>query len=383
MSDTIEIAGLTKRFGDVVAVDDVTLTVLPGELLTLLGPSGCGKTTLLRLLSGFEQPSAGSIRISGVDVTALPPHRRDINQVFQSYALFPHMTVRENIAFGLRMRRCPPAEIAAKVAAVIALVSLGGMEGRYASELSGGQRQRVALARAIVPGPRVLLLDEPLSALDAKLRREMQVELKRLQRQIGLTTILVTHDQEEALAMSDRIAVMRSGRIEQLGTGEQVYHRPRTAYVADFLGESNLLKARVTGVGAGGVELETEDGWKLTARPPEAAAVLTGEKRTISMRPRKASDYQRTARRRKFVSGKGGGADVSGGDCAPCRGDSVGAAPHLFPRGRRRLRGRHRWERRHRRLRTGRHRAPRRLKKAEGARAAPFATKVCAQPSRR
>jgi spermidine/putrescine transport system ATP-binding protein len=201
--------------------------------------------------------------------------------------LFPHKTVRENIAFGLRMRRCPPAEIAAKVAAVIALVSLGGMEGRYASELSGGQRQRVALARAIVPGPRVLLLDEPLSALDAKLRREMQVELKRLQRQIGLTTILVTHDQEEALAMSDRIAVMRSGRIEQLGTGEQVYHRPRTAYVADFLGESNLLKARVTGVGAGGVELETEDGWKLTARPPEAAAVLTGEKRTISMRPEK------------------------------------------------------------------------------------------------
>jgi spermidine/putrescine transport system ATP-binding protein len=285
MSDTIEIAGLTKRFGEVVAVDDVTLTVQPGELLTLLGPSGCGKTTLLRLLSGFEQPSAGSIRISGVDVTALPPHRRDINQVFQSYALFPHLTVRENIAFGLRMRRCPPAEIAEKVAAVIALVALEGLEGRHANELSGGQRQRVALARAIVPGPRVLLLDEPLSALDAKLRREMQVELKRLQRQIGLTTILVTHDQEEALAMSDRIAVMRAGRIEQLGTGEQVYHSPRTAYVADFLGESNLLRARVTGQGAAGVELETEDGWKVISRCAGAAPVRDGEQRTISMRP--------------------------------------------------------------------------------------------------
>jgi spermidine/putrescine transport system ATP-binding protein len=287
MSDTIEIAGLTKRFGDIVAVDDVTLTVLPGELLTLLGPSGCGKTTLLRLLSGFEQPSAGSIRISGVDVTALPPHRRDINQVFQSYALFPHMTVRENIAFGLRMQRCPPAEIAEKVSAVIALVSLDGLEGRHAHELSGGQRQRVALARAIVPGPRVLLLDEPLSALDAKLRREMQVELKRLQRKIGLTTILVTHDQEEALAMSDRVAVMRAGRIEQLGTGEQVYHRPRTAYVADFLGESNLLRGRVTGTGVAGVELETEDGLKVTVQPSEPSPVRAGEERTISMRPEK------------------------------------------------------------------------------------------------
>jgi spermidine/putrescine transport system ATP-binding protein len=287
MSDTIEISGLTKRFGDIVAVDDVTLTVRPGELLTLLGPSGCGKTTLLRLLSGFEQPSAGSIRISGVDVTSLPPHRRDINQVFQSYALFPHMTVRENIAFGLRMRRCPPTEIAEKVAAVIALVSLGGMEGRHANELSGGQRQRVALARAIVPGPRVLLLDEPLSALDAKLRREMQVELKRLQRQLGLTTILVTHDQEEALAMSDRIAVMRAGRIEQLGTGEQVYHAPRTAYVADFLGESNLLRARVTGSGGASIELEAADGWKIAAVMSTPGPAREGEQRTISMRPEK------------------------------------------------------------------------------------------------
>jgi spermidine/putrescine transport system ATP-binding protein len=287
MSETIELVGLTKRFGDVVAVDDVTLTVQPGELLTLLGPSGCGKTTLLRLLSGFERPTRGSIRIGGSDVTALPPHRRDINQVFQSYALFPHLTVRENIAFGLKMRRCPSDEIAKRVAAVIALVSLEGMEARFAHELSGGQRQRVALARAIVPEPRILLLDEPLSALDAKLRREMQVEIKRLQRKLGLTTILVTHDQEEALALSDRVAVMRAGRVEQLGTGDQVYHLPRTAYVADFLGESNLLRAKVVEVKDLDVVLETEDGWKVTARMDAPPSLHHGELRTISMRPEK------------------------------------------------------------------------------------------------
>ncbi len=287
MSDLIEVEGLTKRFGDIVAVDDVTLAVQPGELLTLLGPSGCGKTTLLRLLSGFEQPSAGSIRVGGVNVTGLPPHRRDINQVFQSYALFPHLTVRENIAFGLRMRRCEPVEIARKVAAVIALVSLEGLETRFAHELSGGQRQRVALARAIVPEPRVLLLDEPLSALDAKLRRGMQGELKRLQRKIGLTTILVTHDQEEALAMSDRIAVMRAGRIEQVGTGEQVYHLPRSAYVADFLGESNLLRARVLEAKNHEVVLETDAGWKVTARRDAPMSLRPGELLTISARPEK------------------------------------------------------------------------------------------------
>jgi spermidine/putrescine transport system ATP-binding protein len=287
MSDTIELIRLTKRFGDVVAVDDVTLTVQPGELLTLLGPSGCGKTTLLRLLSGFEQPTSGTIRISGADVTSLPPHRRDINQVFQSYALFPHLNVRDNIAFGLRMRRYQKAEIAEKVAAVIALVSLEGMEARYAHELSGGQRQRVALARAIVPEPSVLLLDEPLSALDAKLRRGMQVELRRLQKKIGLTTILVTHDQEEALAMSDRVAVMRAGRIEHLGTGEHVYHQPRTAFVADFLGESNLLKARVVSVDGMDVSLETDDGWRVAARLRTPTLLAPGARCTVSIRPEK------------------------------------------------------------------------------------------------
>jgi spermidine/putrescine transport system ATP-binding protein len=287
MSDSIELAGLSKRFGDVVAVDDVTLTVQPGELLTLLGPSGCGKTTLLRLLSGFERPSSGSISIGGTDVTALPPHLRDINQVFQSYALFPHMTVRENIAFGLRMQRCEPAKITRKVDAVIALVALEGLESRFAHELSGGQRQRVALARAIVPEPRVLLLDEPLSALDAKLRREMQVEIKQLQRKIGLTTILVTHDQEEALAMSDRIAVMRAGRIEQMGAGKQVYHLPRSAYVADFLGESNLMRARIVEATGFDVVLETEEGWRVTARMDAPQPLRPGAMRTISARPEK------------------------------------------------------------------------------------------------
>jgi spermidine/putrescine transport system ATP-binding protein len=285
VSDTIELRGLTKRFGTVTAVDDVTLKVEAGELLTLLGPSGCGKTTILRLLSGFERPTAGSILIAGADVTGVPPHRRDINQVFQSYALFPHLSVWENIAFGLRMQGVASAEVSERVAGAVALVSLGGMESRYAHQLSGGQRQRVALARAIVPRPRVLLLDEPLSALDAKLRREMQVELKVLLRKIGLTTILVTHDQEEALAMSDRVAVMHAGRIEQLGTGEEVYHRPRTAFVAEFLGESNLLTATVLEVKGSEVSLRSQEGWLLNVRLARPPTVAAGEKQTISIRP--------------------------------------------------------------------------------------------------
>ncbi len=237
-------------------------------------------------------------------MTALPPHLRDINQVFQSYALFPHMTVQENIAFGLRMQRCEPAKIARKVAAVIALVSLEGLETRFAHELSGGQRQRVALARAIVPEPRVLLLDEPLSALDAKLRREMQVEIKRLQKEIGLTTILVTHDQEEALAMSDRIAVMRAGRIEQVGTGEMVYHLPRSAYVADFLGESNLLRARILEARGFDVVLETEEGWRVTARMDAPVPLRPGEMRTISARPEKLRIVRERPEDGNAVSGR-------------------------------------------------------------------------------
>jgi spermidine/putrescine transport system ATP-binding protein len=279
---------VTKVYdGGVRAVDQVSLDVTDGELLVLLGPSGCGKTTLLRLLSGFEQPTSGSILIAGVDVTAVPPHRRDINQVFQSYALFPHLSVWDNIAFGLRMRGARSDEISRKVASAIALVSLGGLEARYAHQLSGGQRQRVALARAIVPEPSVLLLDEPLSALDAKLRREMQVELKRLQRKIGITTILVTHDQEEALAMSDRIAVMHGGHIEQLGTGKDVYHSPKTEFVAEFLGESNLVKAEILEVRGSDVRLRSDDGWLIDVGSPGQPEMAVGDKRTVSIRPEK------------------------------------------------------------------------------------------------
>ena len=239
----IEIQAVTKRFGDFTAVNDINLHIKAGEFITLLGPSGCGKTTLLRMLSGFETPDEGLIRIGGEDVTHLAPYRRNVNQVFQSYALFPHMTVRENIGFGLRMQKVAAAEAAKRIEEVVALVALQGFEDRKPSQLSGGQRQRVALARAIVPRPSVLLLDEPLSALDAKLRGQMQIELKRLQKHLGMTFVFVTHDQEEALTMSDRIAVFNKGRLEQLGTATEIYHQPRTAFVADFIGEANLLPA--------------------------------------------------------------------------------------------------------------------------------------------
>lgn len=277
----IEIRNLTKRFGALTAVDDVSLTVRAGEFLTLLGPSGCGKTTLLRLLSGFETPDAGSIRIAGEEVAHLAPYRRNVNQVFQSYALFPHLTVRENIAFGLRMARTSKAEIARRVAEAVELVALGGMEERRPHQLSGGQRQRVALARALVPGPSVLLLDEPLSALDAKLRLQMRTELKRLQKRLGMTFVLVTHDQEEALTLSDRVAVFNRGRLEQLGEPVEIYHRPLTSFVADFLGEANLMPAEFSGRDRarlrGGMEL----------RLPVGAWPTGVERALVSVRPEK------------------------------------------------------------------------------------------------
>jgi spermidine/putrescine transport system ATP-binding protein len=241
----VELREITKRFGGFVAAQSVNLCIQAGEFLTLLGPSGCGKTTLLRMISGFETPTEGSVWLDGADVTHLPPYRRDVNQVFQSYALFPHLTVEENIAFGLKMKKTPRNELADRVKRGIDLVSLGGFEKRKPSELSGGQRQRVALARAIVCEPKVLLLDEPLSALDAKLRHQMQLELKRLQEKLGITFVFVTHDQEEALTMSNRIAVVHKGRIEQLGTVHEIYHQPRTTFVANFIGQANILPATV------------------------------------------------------------------------------------------------------------------------------------------
>ena len=244
MSVVAEAAGITKRFSGSAApaLDDVSLGVRRGEFLTLLGPSGCGKTTLLRLFSGFEFPDAGRILLDGVDVTTVPPYRRNVNQVFQSYALFPHLSVRDNVAFGLLMRRLQRSVVATKVAAALQTVSLLGFEDRKPHQLSGGQRQRVALARALVCEPQLLLLDEPLAALDAQLRHSMQLELKRLQSRVGITFVFVTHDQEEALAMSDRIAVMTAGQIVQIGPAAEVYHRPRTAFVASFLGNANILR---------------------------------------------------------------------------------------------------------------------------------------------
>jgi spermidine/putrescine transport system ATP-binding protein len=243
----LEICDLTKRFGKghsaVTALHEVSLTIAEGEFFTLLGPSGCGKTTLLRLIAGFEPPSGGRLVLDGQDIAQMPPNRRPVNTVFQNYALFPHMTVAENVGFALGAQGRPKAEIADTVARMLALVQLSHLAGRKSGELSGGQQQRVALARALAPKPRILLLDEPLSALDMKLRKEMQIELKRLQQETGLTFIFVTHDQEEALTMSDRIAVMAGGRIQQIASPRDLYDQPANRFVAGFIGETNFLPA--------------------------------------------------------------------------------------------------------------------------------------------
>jgi putative spermidine/putrescine transport system ATP-binding protein len=240
---TVRLEGVSKSFdGRTRAVDDVDLAIAAGEFFALLGPSGCGKTTTLRMIAGFEVPDAGRILVGGTDITDMPVHKRDMGMIFQSYALFPHRTVAENVAFGLRMRGLPRREVADRVAQALRQVALEGLEHRRPGELSGGQQQRVALARAIVVRPPVLLCDEPLAALDRKLRQSMQLELKQLQKQLGVTLIFVTHDQEEAMTMSDRIAVMNAGHIEQLGTPTQIYSRPRTRFVADFIGEINLFE---------------------------------------------------------------------------------------------------------------------------------------------
>jgi len=258
----VQLVDLIKEFDGVRAVDGINLDMPAGEFFSLLGPSGCGKTTTLRMIAGFEQPTSGQILLDGTDMSEVPPHKRQVNTVFQNYALFPHLTVFDNVAFGLQFKKdVAKDETKRRVGEALELVQLTGYEKRRPTQLSGGQQQRVALARALILNPSVLLLDEPLGALDAKLRKRLQVELKALQEALGITFVYVTHDQEEALTMSDRIAVMSNGRIEQLGTPEQVYEEPATAYVADFLGVSNLMDANVTGRGTDGtmVRLGTFD----------------------------------------------------------------------------------------------------------------------------
>jgi spermidine/putrescine transport system ATP-binding protein len=258
MTDHVRPADVTledvvKRFDEVVAVDGVSVEIPRGSFFAMLGPSGCGKTTTLRMIGGFEEPTSGRILLGDVDVVGLPPYKRDVNTVFQSYALFPHMSVFQNVAFGLERKGVPKDEVRVRVLEILELVDLGGREKRKPKQLSGGQQQRVALARALVNNPRVLLLDEPLGALDLKLRKELQLELKRIQNEIGITFVHVTHDQEEAMTMADTIAVMNEGRIEQLGSPNELYERPSTAFVAGFLGKSNLMHGVVED---GGVRLE-------------------------------------------------------------------------------------------------------------------------------
>jgi spermidine/putrescine transport system ATP-binding protein len=267
--NAIEVRGVRKVFGTgdaaVAALDTVSVSIRENEFFTLLGPSGCGKTTLLRLIAGFDYPSAGEILLYGDDIALLPPFKRPVNTVFQSYALFPHMTVAENIGFGLEMLRKPKTEIKARVAEMLKLVRMEHLASRRTSQISGGQQQRVALARALAPQPKVLLLDEPLSALDYKLRKEMQIELKRLQNQTGITFIFVTHDQEEALTMSDRIAVMSSGKILQVGSPWDIYDKPADRFVADFIGETNFLTASIAGVENGKARATLKSGATITA----------------------------------------------------------------------------------------------------------------------
>ncbi|MEJ0069884.1 MAG: ABC transporter ATP-binding protein [Pseudomonadota bacterium] len=282
---SIRLERVSKTFDNgVTAVDGVSLAIREGEFFSLLGPSGCGKTTTLRMIAGFEDPTDGQLFIRGRDVTDLPPHRRDTGMVFQSYALFPHRTVFENVAFGLRMRKVARPAIAQRVGAALALVELTGLEDRRPAQLSGGQQQRVALARAIVIEPTVLLCDEPLGALDKKLRQTMQFELKQLQRKIAVTLVYVTHDQEEALTMSDRIAVMNRGRIEQLGTPFDIYNRPATRFVSDFIGDSNLFDVTVGERDLAGLRLHTGDGLALVAAPADS---LGNAKLALAVRPEK------------------------------------------------------------------------------------------------
>ncbi|MEN9470280.1 MAG: hypothetical protein RL630_2013 [Verrucomicrobiota bacterium] len=280
----VELRNVTKRFGAYEALKEASFEIRAGEFMTFLGPSGCGKTTCLRLISGFDTPTSGQILLDGKDVTFEPPYRRDVNQVFQNYALFPHLTIYENIAFGLRMKKIPATQIHERVDRVVNMTSLEEFTARKPAQLSGGQRQRVALARAIICEPKVLLLDEPLSALDAKLRTQMRVELKQLQKKLGITFIFVTHDQEEALTMSDRVAVINAGRVEQIGTVNEIYYKPATRFVASFIGESNIVEAEILRAEGEFLHCRLEGGLELavrSAQPPALSQIL------LSLRPEK------------------------------------------------------------------------------------------------
>ncbi len=282
----VEFRRVTKLYGDVRAVNDLSLSIYDNEFFALLGPSGCGKTTLMRMLAGFEEPSAGDILLDGVDITGIPPHRRPTNMMFQSYALFPHMSVWDNIAFGLKQERMPKADLTARVEEVIALVRLEGFERRRPDQLSGGQRQRVALARSLAKRPRVLLLDEPLGALDKKLREATQFELMDLQAELGLTFLMVTHDQEEAMTMADRIAVMNHGRIVQIAPPEVIYETPATRYVAEFVGDVNIVDASVRTV-AGDLVVLDAPVFGLIELDEDEVTVSPGAPVSVALRPEK------------------------------------------------------------------------------------------------
>jgi putrescine transport system ATP-binding protein len=284
MAAPVTFENVTKRFGDFAAVDGVTLAIHENEFFALLGPSGCGKTTLLRLLAGFETPDEGRVLLDGTDLAGVPPYRRPVNMMFQSYALFPHMTVAGNVAFGLKQDKLPKGEIAARVDEMLALVRLSGFAQRKPDQLSGGQRQRVALARSLAKRPKVLLLDEPLAALDRKLREETRFELKALQQKLQTTFVIVTHDQDEAMTVADRIAVMDHGRVAQTGTPEEIYQRPNSRWVAGFVGDVNLIEAQVTAVYPSFVLLEREE---LKLRVAANAVVAPGMPVAVALRPEK------------------------------------------------------------------------------------------------
>ncbi len=284
-TDAVVLQQVTKRFGSVTAVDTLDLAIRDGEFFSMLGPSGCGKTTTLRMIAGFEFPTEGSIYLTGEHVERIPAHKRNVNTVFQSYALFPHMTVAQNVAFGLEMKGVAKAEITKRVAEALDMVQLGNYGHRGAKQLSGGQQQRVALARALVNHPKVLLLDEPLGALDLKLRKEMQIELKRLQEEVGITFIYVTHDQEEALTMSDRIAVMNGGKLLQVGSPTEIYERPNSTFVADFIGEANFVKGTLRDCGTPHCTVQVASGMEFAGILQGTAVV--GQAVSIAVRPEK------------------------------------------------------------------------------------------------